>query len=89
MAETQHEVLGQVCDHGQLARQCEVCQLQAEVETLKLTVAQRDAEIKELLAFLAKVHEALCPGQSGTWQDRARQAVDAARAVAKERDEAA
>lgn len=35
------------------------------------------------------IHDALCPGQLGTWQDRALQAVAAAEKIAKERDNGA
>jgi len=35
--------------------------------------------IRWLLEKLDDIHDALCPGQFGTWQQRAEQAVDAAK----------
>jgi hypothetical protein len=40
-----------------------------------------------LVERLDRIHDALCPEHSGTWQQRAEKAVEAAEAVAKSRKE--
>lgn len=47
--------------------------------------AQRlETNFKFVLQAIEKIHESLCPGETGIWQDRVQQAVDAAAATNKE-----
>ena|SRR3990167_3264334 len=48
---------------------------------------ERDPFVNErwLIAQIDKIHDALCPGESGTWQIRAEQAVEAVMKIAMER----
>jgi hypothetical protein len=41
--------------------------------------------IRWLLEKLDDIHDVLCPGQFGTWQQRAEQAVEAAKRISKEK----
>ena len=44
----------------------------------KRTKEQQDINVRWLVAQIDRIHNALCPDQMGTWQQRAEQAVAAA-----------
>lgn len=50
-----------------------------DFETNKLRVEQLSRNCKWLIGQIDQIHAALCPGELGTWQDRAKQAVAAAK----------
>ena len=55
-------------------RECELFGADAE----RRRADQLAVNCRWLIAQMDRVHAALCPGRSGTWQDRVRQAVESA-----------
>jgi hypothetical protein len=51
------------------------------IDADKHRAAQLEINCTWLLAKINRIHAALCPGQLGTWQQRAEQAVTAAEAL--------
>jgi len=46
-------------------------------------MAQAATNTRWLIAVIDEIHAALCPDETGTWQERARQAIDAAKKLAQ------
>lgn len=67
------------CRHGQLARSCNLCELEAELASEKARADQLGINCRWLIKQMDKIHVALCRETTGTWQDRARSAVAAAK----------
>lgn len=54
-----------------------------DLEDLKRQSKQNEINAAWLIKVVDEIHSNLCPGKSGTWQDRARQAVVASRKIAE------
>ena len=52
-----------------------------EIEAEKSRADQLWLNITWLVDKIDRIHEVLCPGQNGTWQQRAEQAVKAAKSL--------
>jgi len=50
--------------------------------TEKQRLKQLEINCRWLVDITDRIHDALCPGQYGTWQERAKQAVEAAERLA-------
>ena len=50
--------------------------------TVGQRLKQMEINCRWLMDITDRIHDALCPGQYGTWQDRAKQAVEAAERLA-------
>lgn len=54
-------------------------------EMVKQRAKQLDINCRWLMNQIDQIHEVLCPGKIGTWQDRATNSVEAAKKIVKER----
>lgn len=54
-----------------------------DLEDLKRQSKQNEINADWLIKVVDEIHSNLCPGQSGTWQDRVKQAVVASRRIAE------
>lgn len=50
--------------------------------TERQRLKQMEINCRWLMDITDRIHDALCPGQYGTWQERAKQAVEAAERLA-------
>lgn len=46
-----NDKLGLACEHGMLARACEVCEMQAELAALRAALDEERAKVERLRAF--------------------------------------
>ena len=60
----------------------EIDKLRAEVMELRRVNRQSGINSRWLIAQIEKIHAVLCPGETGTWQQRVEQAVKAAERLA-------
>jgi hypothetical protein len=54
-----------------------------DAENEKRRVIQIQTNLMWVIEKLDEIHDALCPGMNGTWQQRVEQAVEAAKRTAK------
>lgn len=66
---------------------CPEClrELRHEHGQLQARIRQTDVNFNFVFDTIEQIHANLCPEQSGTWQDRVNQAVQASRRIAEER----
>lgn len=61
---------------------CDLCKDPLNgLKAQKRRADQIDINFKFLFRCVEEIHGALCPGHIGTWQDRAKEAVRAAKAI--------
>lgn len=51
------------------------------IKSLRKQLDREKVNCRWLLGHMDTIHKALCPGRSGTWQDRTLQAVEAAEKI--------
>lgn len=75
------------CAHG-YEWECDNCPIVIEQNEKadKQRLKQMEINCQWLIDITDRIHDALCPDQCGTWQERAKQAVEAAERLASNKD---
>jgi len=75
---------------GQITKEPQACEIGHDDDTQDATERQRlkqmEINCRWLMDVTDRIHDALCPNQCGTWQDRAKQAVEAAERLASNKE---